>query len=108
MYAGKSFTETIAAVIHQEPSLEELPKDTPWKIRELLERCLRKDSRMRLRDIGDARIAIDESLSGSGATIGEALMSAPTRVRWRRQATWLALPLLLMVAVREAVARAPR
>ena len=52
MYAGRSLTETLVAVIHQEPSLEELPQDTPWKLRELLERCLRKDPRMRLRDMG--------------------------------------------------------
>ena len=49
MFSGKSFTETPAAVIHRE-----LPEDTPLNIRELVERCLRKDPRMRLRDMGDA------------------------------------------------------
>ena len=63
IYAGKSFTETIAAVIHQDLSLEGLPKDTPWRIRELLERCLRKDPRMRLQHMGDARIELSQELS---------------------------------------------
>ena len=98
MFAGKSYTETLAAVIHQEPSLEKLPKGTPRRIRELLERCLRKDPRIRLRDMGDARITIDECLSGAEAKIGEAVASASTPPLWRRQVAWLALPLLATVA----------
>ena len=74
MYAGKSLTETLGAVIHEDPSLEELPRETPPTIGQLIERCLRKDSRMRLRDMGDARIAIDECLSG---TIQEDPLPAP-------------------------------
>ena len=42
MYAGKSLTETLAAVIHEEPILEELPPNTPRTVRRLLERCLLK------------------------------------------------------------------
>ena len=86
MYTGKSFTETLAAVIHQEPSLEELPEATPRKIHELLGRCLRKDPRMRLRDMGDARITIDECLRGSALTIGEVPDAVPTRTLSRRLA----------------------
>ena len=88
MYAGKSFTETLAAMIHQEPRLEELPSDTPRKIRELLERCLRKDSRMRLRDVGDARITIHECLTGTAATAEEVLVSPPHRPLSLRLAPW--------------------
>ena len=94
MYAGKSLTVTIAAVIHQTPSLDELPTETPRKIRELLERCLRKDSRMRLRDIGDARITIDECLSASASSIEKVLLAEPKRPLWQRLAPWMAVPLL--------------
>ena len=75
MFARKSFTETLAAVIHQKPSLEQLPTETPRGIRELLERCLHKDPRMRLRDMGDARIAIDECLSGGVIGLDEGIYS---------------------------------
>ena len=98
MYAGKSLTETIAAVIHQEPSLEDLPKNTPWKIRELLERCLRKDTRMRLRDMGDARIAIHECMTGAAATTEEVLVPPPPRPLSRRLVPWAVVPLLALVA----------
>ena len=97
MYAGKSFTETLAAVIHQEPRLEELPPGTPWKIRKLLERCLRKDSRMRLRDVGDARIAIHECLAGTTVAAEDVLVSPPHRPLSLRLAPWAIVPLLAVV-----------
>ena len=98
MYAGKSFTETIAAVIHQEPSLDELPTETPRKIQELLERCLRKDPSMRLRDMGDARIAIQECLTGPIRAVEEALLPAPMGHSWQRLVPWAAVPLLALLA----------
>ena len=98
MYAGRSLTETLAAVIHQEPGLEDLPQDTPREIRELLQRCLRKDAGIRLRDMGDARITIAECLGGSTKTIGEVLLPAPTRPLWRRLTPWATVPLLAIAA----------
>ena len=98
MYAGKSLAETIAAVIHQEPSLDDLPRDTPLRIRELLERCLRKDPRMRLQDMGDARITIDECLSGAAPSVEELLLPTPMPPLWRRLAPWVAIPLVAVLA----------
>ena len=98
MYSGGSITETIAAVIHQEPNLEELPQGTPRKPRELLERCLRKDSRMRLRDIGDARIALQEYLADPTATSTELIEPAPPPPLWQRLAPWAAALLLALAA----------
>jgi serine/threonine-protein kinase len=57
---GETLTDVIAAVMTAEPDWSDLPKDTPPHVRRLLERCLRKDARNRLRDIGDARIALEE------------------------------------------------
>src|SRR5439155_23620715 len=59
LYSGEMASDLLAAVILKEPDWEALPAGTPARIRDLLERCLRKEPRMRLRDIGDARIAID-------------------------------------------------
>ena len=42
------------------PISHALPAGTPPRVRRLLERCLRKDPKLRLRDIGDARILLDE------------------------------------------------
>ena len=58
-FPGEDVAETIGAVIHKEPALGALPPDTPPAVRLVLERCLRKDPRQRLRDIGDVRLALD-------------------------------------------------
>jgi serine/threonine protein kinase len=59
-FAGTDATEVLAAVIQSEPDLAALPASTPSRVRELIGRCLRKDPRSRLRDIGDARTALEE------------------------------------------------
>ena len=58
--SGETVTDIIAAVVTREPDWNALPAATPPHIRRLLERCLRKDARMRLQAIGEARIAIEE------------------------------------------------
>ena len=55
-------------MIRAEPDWSSLPGSVPPRIRELLRRCLQKDAKQRLRDIGDARIIIEEALSGSVAS----------------------------------------
>jgi Tol biopolymer transport system component len=60
----ETVTETLAAVIMKQPDLAALPTGTPRAVRRLVERCLRKDPKTRLRDIGEARIEIQEILAG--------------------------------------------
>ena len=57
-FHGETTTDILASIIRAEPDWSQLPADTPKEIRKLLIRCLQKDPRMRLRDIGDARIEI--------------------------------------------------
>jgi Tol biopolymer transport system component/predicted Ser/Thr protein kinase len=57
---GETVSDAMAAVMTREPDWDLLPKDTPSHVRRLLVRCLRKDPKQRLRDIGDARLALDE------------------------------------------------
>ncbi len=98
MFAGNSLTATMAAVIHQEPPLDQLPKDTPGKIQRLLKRCLRKDRGMRLRDMGEARIAIQECLADRPATLEKEPLAPPPQPLWRRLGPWAAVPLLGVLA----------
>jgi serine/threonine protein kinase len=65
-FAGQTTTDTLAAILEREPNWRFLPDATPITIRRLLRRCLEKDSKRRLRDIGDVRIEIDEALSSPG------------------------------------------
>jgi serine/threonine-protein kinase len=57
---GETVSDALASVIAREPDWAALPKNTPPHIRHLLERCLHKDPKLRLRDIGEARIALDQ------------------------------------------------
>ena len=62
-FGGETVSDTIARILEREPDLKALPGGTPPRVRELLQRCLAKDPKLRLRDIGDARIALDEVLA---------------------------------------------
>ena len=53
-FEGDSMTEVLGAVVLKEPDWTLLPSPTPARVRELLLRCLEKDPKRRLRDIGDA------------------------------------------------------
>jgi serine/threonine-protein kinase len=64
LFDGETVSDTLAAVLRKEPEWDALPADTPPDIRRLVRRCLERNPRERLRDIGDARIAIEEVLSG--------------------------------------------
>jgi eukaryotic-like serine/threonine-protein kinase len=64
-FSGETATDTLASVIKEEPDWSRLPPETAARVRVLLQRCLQKDPKQRLRDIGDARISIDEVLAGA-------------------------------------------
>jgi len=64
-FHGETVADTLAAVIRAEPDWSQLPPTTPMRVRVLLQRCLQKDPKRRLRDIGDARISLDEVIEGA-------------------------------------------
>ncbi len=57
-YEGETVSDLIAKILRAEPDWSALPPDMPPRVRELLARCLHKDARERLRDIGEARIVL--------------------------------------------------
>jgi serine/threonine-protein kinase len=61
-FEAKTVTEVLAAVVEREPDWAALPA-APEPLRLLLKRCLRKDPNCRLRDIGDARIELEDLLA---------------------------------------------
>ena len=60
-FGGESVTDLIAAIVKEDPAWAQLPPDVPPGVRRLLQRCLRKDARQRLRDMGDVRLELDEA-----------------------------------------------
>jgi len=63
LFARDTVTDTLAAIIEQEPDWAALPPATPEGIRRLLRRCIDKDLKRRLRDIGDAGVEIEDARS---------------------------------------------
>jgi len=61
-YGRPTITDTLAAIIEREPDWTALPETTPASVRTLLTRCLEKDPRRRLRDIGDVSFDLGETL----------------------------------------------
>jgi Tol biopolymer transport system component len=106
-FAGDTFSDTIARILEREPDWSALPVATPGSVRRLLFRCLAKDVKRRLRDIGDVRIEIDGSddqLPGTGPAMA-APPAARSRTAWL---PWVALAALVAaMGVRETSRPAP-
>jgi len=83
-FQGETITETLGAIIHKEPDWEALPGATPWRIRDLLRKCLTKDVHDRIDGIANVRIdmklAIDEPTTVSPIGVGSAVQH--TRQQW--------------------------
>jgi Tol biopolymer transport system component len=96
LFTGENAAETLASVIKEKVAFETLPSGTPLAIQNLLRRCLEKDVRQRLRDIGEARITIEDVLSGAG--VAETAVRT-TEVRRQRPLGWIAAAALLLLAL---------
>jgi len=107
-FSGETVTDTLAAVIRAEPDWAALPTNTSQPICNLLQRCLKKDLRQRLQSIGDARIAIDEILSGAAAQSDspqyESAISRRTRPTLHASRRRSALPWGIVTALAIALA----
>ena len=65
-FSGETVTDITAAIVGREPDWNRLPASMPEAIRRLLKRCLEKDHRKRLRDIGDARLELEAARAWTG------------------------------------------
>src|SRR3954469_4894813 len=61
-FTGGELTDVLAAIVRDAPDLAALPPATPSAVRGLVERCLEKDPRERLRDMGEARIILSHPM----------------------------------------------
>ncbi len=86
-FEGETMSDTLAAVLRGEPDWSALPADTPLAIRRLIQRCLVKEPRRRLRDAGEVRLAIEDLQSGWAR--GEVPATAEPRAQgWQRWLPW--------------------
>ncbi len=105
IFSGETITDSLGAILHKEPEWALLPPGTPPTIHLLLRRCLAKDRNKRLRDIGDARIELDNGLTDPSSSIlrlgGAALAEVRSANRWAalpRRLPWV-ISLVLLAGV---------
>jgi Tol biopolymer transport system component len=111
LFAGETVTDTLAGVLKTEIDFAKLPEATPSAIRTLLRRCLERNPRDRLHDIGDARLALEDFFAGraDSAPVPAGGVALPTPPRHRERVAWAlaALGLLIGVAALWIAARRP-
>jgi Tol biopolymer transport system component len=90
-FARATVSDTLAAILEAEPDWQLLPSSTPPNIVRLLERCLAKDLKRRIRDIADARAELEEPVARIQPGVTSALMS-------RRLTWWLAAAAMVIAA----------
>ena len=95
-FEGEAISEVLARVIEREPDWTTLPASTPARLRELLRRCLRKDPKTRLQAIGDARVQIDELISGATEETA-AIVATQPRVQRSARLAWMVVAALSLV-----------
>jgi Tol biopolymer transport system component len=94
LFEGETLSHTLAHVLTRPVDLDRLPKDTPPSIVALQRRCLDRDPKTRLRDIGEARIAIDRYLADPAPAASPA-----SAARARGIAPWLIAGAAIVLAI---------
>jgi Tol biopolymer transport system component len=112
LFGAGSTTEVLAAVIKDTPDWTALPADVPPAMRRLLARCLEKDPKQRLRDIGDARFELNQA-DASGTERSDASGKRHALPVWVLGAAVLTIAMIAAIlAMRrpssEAAPRGPR
>ena len=98
-FVGETVSDSIGAILHADPDWSRLPAETPPTVQLLLRRCLQRDRKRRLQNVGDARIELEAAIEDP--TSGSMLLAGPLPGRRGRRvpvtAALVAVPVLLAV-----------
>ena len=96
-FEGRDVSEVLAGVLRLDPKWDALPGDTPPHLHTLLKRCLEKEPRERLRDMGDVLLALKGAFETEVTLRPEPAISQ--RVGWLPWVAGVALAVVSSLAV---------
>ena len=96
-FVGETASDPLAGILKSEPAWEELPDGLPFQVERVMRRCLAKDPRQRLRDIGEARVRFEDPDAESGMFSGpiQTIEGRGNRGGFRRVVPWALLAVSL-------------
>jgi Tol biopolymer transport system component len=98
LFEGETVPHTLAEVLRGPIAFDKLPHETPAAVRDLLRRCLDRNAKNRLRDIGEARVTLEATFGG------ETLLREAEPVPGRTRRPWLAWSVAAVLAIIAIVA----
>jgi serine/threonine protein kinase len=107
-FDGETATDILAKILERDPSWDALPPRTPPRVRDLVQRCLEKDPRRRIRDAGDVRIELERAREAREWTsTGAVRVVVPAR-RFPVALSWGIAAVAVAVAVIATIASTSR
>ena len=94
-FQGEDVSLTLASVMKSDLNVTRLPDDVPATVRTVVRRCLQKDPHLRLRDIGDVRLAMAGAFETTVSAPAEPVVAPQLQV-WQRPVAAIAVALLLV------------
>src|SRR5688572_14082797 len=96
-FEGEDVSTTLAAVLMKEPEWTALPAETPRALTSLIRRCLERDPKLRLRDIGDARLEL--TAIAAAPSRADDVVTSPSTKAPVRPLGWLAAGIAAGIAI---------
>ncbi len=99
-FEGEDVSTTLAAVLMRDPDWAALPQTMPVPLQTLIRRCMERDPKLRLRDIGEARVLLGNptALSGAPSTASQPAATPPgPRAPWMIAGAALVMALIFLV-----------
>ena len=90
-------------MLAREPEWQSLPANLHSRIRLLLERCLKKEPTNRYRDIGDARVDLQEVLADPSGVFAQPVATVKPKAKQRQILLWVSITVVLIIIAGVAV-----
>ena len=97
LFTGKTVSHVLAKILDRKLDFAVLPTATPAPVKRLLRRCLEKEQKRRLRDVGEALIHLEEAATAPADEPAAGSAVVPQHAGWRRALPWAAAVALAAV-----------